>query len=68
MVDKDFCMSSFLVFRYLIDDDKDFYENTRHQVYKLIPEDKRILVWNEKDIDSRHFVNVDGECGCERFG
>jgi asparagine synthetase B (glutamine-hydrolysing) len=29
----------------------DFFQNTKHQVYKLIPENKRILVWNENDID-----------------
>lgn len=51
MVDKNFCMSSFLTFRYIIDDDKEFYEGTKHQVYKLIPEEKRVLVWNEHDID-----------------
>ena len=52
MVNKDYCMSSFLVFRYIIDDNMDFYEHTKHQIYKLIPEDKRTLVWNETDIDN----------------
>ena len=51
MVDKNFCMSSYLVFRYIIDDNKDFYEHTRHQKYKLIPEEKRVLVWSADDID-----------------
>ena len=51
MVDKNYCMSSYLVFRYVIDDDKEFYKETKHQIYKLIPEDNRILVWNENDID-----------------
>ncbi|MBQ1411513.1 MAG: asparagine synthase [Oscillospiraceae bacterium] len=51
MVDKNYCMSSFLVFRYIVDDEKDFYASTKHQIYTLIPEDERILVWNEKDID-----------------
>lgn len=52
MVDKNFCMSSYLVFRYIIDDNKDFYDNTKHQVYSLIPENERVLVWNEKDIEA----------------
>lgn len=51
MVDKEFCMSSYLVFRYIIDDDKDFFEHTHHQIYNLIPDDKRVLVRNADDID-----------------
>ena len=50
-VDKNYCMSSYCVFRYIVDDNMDFYENMHHQIYKLIPEDKRILVSNEHDID-----------------
>lgn len=50
-IDKNYCMSSYLVFRYIVDDDKDFYDHTHHQIYKLIPEDKRVLVNDEKDID-----------------
>lgn len=52
MIDKDFCMSSYLVFRYVIDDEYDFFESTKHQVYKLIPENDRILVYDENDVDS----------------
>ena len=51
MVDKNFCMSSFLTFRYIIDDNKDFYDTLHHQVYHLIPEEERITVLNEHDID-----------------
>ena len=51
MVDKDYCMSSFLAFRYIVDDDKEFYPHTKHQIYRLLPEEKRILVWDVKDID-----------------
>lgn len=50
-IDKNYCMSSYLVFRYIVDDDKDFFDHTHHQIYKLIPEDKRVLVDDEKDID-----------------
>ncbi len=51
MVDKKYCMSSYLVFRYIVDDDRDFYEGTRHQIYRLIPEEKRVLVEDEREID-----------------
>ena len=52
MVDKEFCMSSYLVFRYIIDDNKDFYAHTHHQIYDLIPEENRVLVWKAEDIDT----------------
>ncbi len=51
MIDKNYCMSSYLVFRYIVDDNKDFFEGVKHQIYKPVLEDKRILVWNEQDID-----------------
>lgn len=51
MIDLNYCMSSFLAFRYIIDDNADFYSGLKHQVYKLIPEEKRILVDDEKDVD-----------------
>lgn len=51
MVNKSYCMSSYLAFRYIDDNKMDFYENTHHQVYKLIPDTERILVWNEYDVD-----------------
>lgn len=51
MVDKKYCMSSFLVFRYIVDDQKEFFAHTKHQVYKKIPEEKRVPVSNEIDID-----------------
>lgn len=51
MVDKSYCMSSYLAFRYIVDDNKEFYPGLKHQVYELIPEDKRILVLDENDVD-----------------
>lgn len=51
MVDKNYCMSSFLAFRYIIDDDKDFFPDTKHQIYRLIPEERRILINDEFDVD-----------------
>lgn len=44
-------MSSYLVFRYVIRNDKEFFPNTKHQIYELIPENQRILVNDEFDID-----------------
>lgn len=52
MVDKRYCMSSYLVFRYIIDNDMEFYEGLRHQVYNLMPENERVPVNDEYDIDA----------------
>lgn len=52
MIDKEFCMSSFLVFRYVIDDNKDFYPGLKHRIYKMIPDENRVLVYNAQDIDA----------------
>lgn len=51
MIDKQYCMSSYLTFRYIVDANKDFFEDMRHQVYNLIPEEKRVLVDDEHDVD-----------------
>lgn len=51
MVDKNYCMSSYMALRYIEDDDKDFYETGHHSVIKLLPEEERILVKTADDID-----------------
>ncbi len=51
MVDKSYCMSSFLALRYVEDPEKQFFEGLHHQVYKQNPQDSKILVSNAFDID-----------------
>ena len=51
MVDKKYCMSSYMAFRYIEDDNKDFYEGFKHGNIKPIPDDQRILVRSAEDID-----------------
>lgn len=51
VINKDFCMSSFLTFRYIVDDEIDFSAELKHQVYNLIPETERVLVKDEDDVD-----------------
>ncbi len=41
MVDKDYCMSSYLAFRYIEDDNKDFYEGFRHKNIVPIEDDEK---------------------------
>lgn len=51
MVDKSYCMSSFLSLRYVEDDEKQFFEGLHHQVYKQQPYERKVLVSDAHDID-----------------
>lgn len=51
MVDKKYCMSSYMAFRYIEDEDKEFYENQHHQNIIPIPDEQRELVKTADDID-----------------
>ncbi len=64
MVDKSYCMSSFLSLRYVEDDEKQFFEGIRHQVYKQQPLDRKVFVSDAHDIDialRNVFRRVDNE-------
>lgn len=51
MVDKRYCMSSYMAFRYIEDDEKDFYPGGYHRNIVPIPDENRILVRTSEDID-----------------
>lgn len=51
MVDKKYCMSSFLAFRYIYEDDLDFDNGLKHRTYHLHEDDKKVLVKTANDID-----------------
>ena len=51
MVDKSYCMSSFLALRYVEDNDKHFFEGIKHQVYKQQPLERKVFVSDAHDID-----------------
>ena len=52
MIDKKYCMSSYMAFRYIERDDMDFYDNgKKHKNIKPIPEEERIYVKSSDDID-----------------
>lgn len=50
-VDKNYCMSSYLAFRYIEDDNRDFYKGMHHQLIERIPDSEKILVKTSSDID-----------------
>lgn len=51
MVDKNFCMSSYLAFRYIEDKDKNFYEGLSHKNFVPLKDEERIYVKTAEDID-----------------
>ena len=51
MVDKKYCMSSYMAFRYIEDDNKEFYEGFKHQNISKILDEERVLVATAEDID-----------------
>jgi len=51
MVDKSYCMSSFLSLRYVEDDDKQFSEGLHHQIFKQQPLNRKVFVSDAYDID-----------------
>lgn len=51
MVDKEYCMSSYLSLRYVEDSDKQFFEGLHHQVYRQKPLEQKVFVSDAYDID-----------------
>ena len=59
MVNKDFCLSSYMAFRYIWKDGVDFYKGFHHKNYCAIPDAERIPVKTSKDIDEQIQKQVD---------
>ena len=51
MIDKNYCCASYLAFRYVLDDNKNFKDGLHHQVFRQIEDDKKCLVETAADID-----------------
>ena len=51
IVDKSYCMSSYLSLRYVEDDDKQFFAGLHHQIYKQHPLEHKVFVSDAQDID-----------------
>lgn len=50
-VDKNYCMSSYLAFRYIEDDSKDFFSWTHHKNVKSVDKEQRVPVFSADQID-----------------
>lgn len=51
MIDKDFCLSSYIAFRYVWKDDVEFAEGMHHENFRPVPLNERRPVASAKDID-----------------
>ena len=51
MVNKDFCLSSYIAFRYIWKDGVDFAEGFRHANFLPVPDSDRIPLRRAEDID-----------------
>ena len=59
MVNKDFCLSSYMAFRYIWKDGVDFYKGFHHKNYSAIPDAERIPVKTSEDIDEQIQKQID---------
>lgn len=59
MVNKDFCLSSYMAFRYIWKDGVDFYKGFHHKNYSAIPDAERIPVKTSGDIDEQIQKQID---------
>lgn len=66
MIDKNYCMSSYLAFRYIEDTSKNFYKGMNHEHFKPLDKEKKIKVKTAVDIDrqiAKNFKNIKGKKG-----
>ena len=52
VIDKKYCMSSFLTFRYIVDEEKVFSENLKHKNITLYDEDEKLACDSAEEIDN----------------
>ena len=57
-VDKKYCMSSYMAFRYIEKDDMDFYPRLHHENIKPIPDSQRILVHTSEEIGNEIEIQI----------
>ncbi len=59
MIDKEYCMSSYLSLRYIEKDDLDFYSGMHHENITPLNDSQRILVHTSEDIDIEIFKQIE---------
>ena len=66
--DKNYCMSSYLAFRYIERDDKDFFEGMHHKNIDVIPDDQKTLVSTPEEIGAAIKRQLDSVCAGKKVG
>jgi len=66
MIDKVFCMSSYLAFRYIEKQDVDFFQNLSHRNIEPIAECSKIEVRSSEDIDREIAKQIDEFAGVKK--
>lgn len=59
MINKDFCLSSYIALRYIYKDNIDFFDGMNHKNYKLMDNNKIVKVSNAEEIRSIIKKNID---------
>ena len=59
MIDKDFCLSSYMAYRHTYKDGVDYAEGMHHRNFEPIPDDKKIAVRTARDIDEKIQLDFD---------
>ena len=67
-VDKRFCMSSYLAFRYIERDDKDFFEGMHHRNIDLIPDEQKEPAGTPEEIGAHIESQLSSVCSGKKIG
>ncbi len=67
-VDKNYCMSSYLAFRYIERDDKDFFDGMHHKNIEAIPDSEKVLVGTADEIGASIDSQLAPLRDCKKIG
>lgn len=66
--DKRYCMSSYLAFRYIERDDKDFFEGMHHKIIDVIPDDQKMSAGTPEEIGANIESQLSSVCNGKKIG
>ena len=66
MTDKDYCLSSYMAFRFIEDDDKDFFDGMRHHNLPIIPDSSKTCVRTAEEIGASIESQLDQFKDCKK--
>lgn len=60
MVDKNYCMSSYMAFRFVEDDTKNFYPGMKHKIFHRVEMKDKKIIFTAQDIDKAIQADFEG--------